>query len=40
MNGDDIGQLIYLVLLLCVVGGYFFTSGRKNLGANARAAML
>ncbi|MEM7470955.1 MAG: TIGR02281 family clan AA aspartic protease [Pseudomonadota bacterium] len=40
MTGDDFGQLIYLVLLLCVIGGYFLASGRKNLGANARAAML
>ena len=40
MTGDDIGQLIYLVLLLCVIGGYFFLSGRQNIGEKARAAML
>ncbi|MEM6408236.1 MAG: TIGR02281 family clan AA aspartic protease [Pseudomonadota bacterium] len=40
MTGDDLGQLIYLVLLLCVIGGYFLASGRKNIGANARAALL
>jgi aspartyl protease family protein len=40
MSGDDTAQLIYLVLLGCVVGGYFFMSGRARLGENARAAAL
>ena len=40
MSGEDTAQLIYLVLLGCVVGGYFFMSGRARLGENARAAAL
>ncbi len=40
MTGDETGRVIYLVLMGCVIGGYFFMSGRQNLGANARAAML
>lgn len=40
MTGDDTAQLIYLVLLGCVIGGYFFMSGRAKLGENARAAAL
>lgn len=40
MTGDDTGRLIYLILLGCVVGSYFFVSGRKNLGETARAASL
>lgn len=40
MTGDDTGRLIYLVLLGCVIGGYFFLSGRQRLGETARAAAL
>ena len=40
MNGDDIGQLIYLVLLACVIGGYFLISNRQSLGETARQAAL
>ncbi|WP_339106960.1 TIGR02281 family clan AA aspartic protease [Thioclava sp. GXIMD4216] len=31
MTGDDIGQLVYLVLLLTVVGGYVMFDFRRNL---------
>ena len=40
MTGDDTARLIYLVLLGCVIGGYFFLSGRQRLGETARAAAL
>lgn len=40
MAGDDIGQLIYLVLLGTVIAGYFFVSNRQNLGETARQAAL
>ncbi|WP_299191384.1 TIGR02281 family clan AA aspartic protease [uncultured Litoreibacter sp.] len=40
MSGDETGRLIYLVLLGCVIGSYFFVSGRKQLGETARAAAL
>lgn len=31
MSGDDLGNLIYLVLLGTVIGAYFFMSGRQNI---------
>lgn len=40
MTSDDIGQLIYLVLLISVIGGYFLLSNRLNLGQTLRQAML
>jgi aspartyl protease family protein len=40
MTGDDTARLIYLVLLGCVIGGYFFLSGRQRVGETARAAAL
>ncbi|MEP5760594.1 MAG: TIGR02281 family clan AA aspartic protease [Litoreibacter sp.] len=40
MNGVDIGQLIYLVLLCGVLSGYFLVSRRQNLGETARQAIL
>ena len=40
MVGDDIGRLIYLVLLACVIGGYFLISNRQSLGETARQAAL
>ena len=40
MGGDDIAQVIYLTLLACVIGGYFFISQRENLGQTVRHAAL
>lgn len=40
MNGDDIGQFIYLVLLLGVIGGYFLIANKQRLGETARQAAL
>ena len=40
MSGNDYGQLIYLVLLGCVVAGYFFVSHRDRLGQSLRHAVL
>lgn len=40
MGGDDIGRLAYLVLLLMVVGGYFLSQGRRNLGRTAQQAAI
>lgn len=40
MSGDDIAQVIYLTLLACVIGGYFFISQRENLGQTVRHAAL
>lgn len=40
MTGDDIGNLIYLVLLGAVVGGYFFTQSRRDLGKTAQQAAI
>lgn len=37
---DSIGRLIYLLLLLFFIGGYFFTSGRTNLGKTAQMALI
>jgi len=40
LNGDDIGQLIYLVILATVIGGYFIASAQQSLGETARAFVL
>lgn len=40
MSSDDTAQLIYLVLLGTVIGGYFVVANRKEMGAMARAAIL
>lgn len=40
MTGDDIGQLIYLVLLGGVLGSYFLMSRRQNMGETMRQAIL
>jgi aspartyl protease family protein len=36
MNDGDFGRLIYLVLLLCVVGGYFLAEGRQKLSKSVQ----
>ena len=40
MQGDDFGQLIYLVLLGTVIASYVFVSFRKNIGEAARTMAL
>ncbi|MDJ0825768.1 MAG: TIGR02281 family clan AA aspartic protease [Rhodobacter sp.] len=40
MDSDDTGQLIYLVLLGCVVLSYFLISHRQSLGQMTRQAAL
>jgi len=40
MDSNDTGRLIYLVLLGCVIGGYFFISNRDRLGEMARQAAM
>ncbi len=40
MTGDDIGNVIYLVLLGAVVGSYFLVSGRKQMGKTAQQAAI
>ena len=40
MDSNDAGRLIYLVLLACVVGGYFLVSRRDRLGQVARHGAL
>ncbi|ABF63685.1 retropepsin-like aspartic protease family protein [Ruegeria sp. TM1040] len=40
MNSDDIGQLIYLVLLLLVVGSWVFVQNRQSLGKTAQQLMI
>ncbi|WP_172295339.1 TIGR02281 family clan AA aspartic protease [Pseudoruegeria sp. HB172150] len=40
MDSYDIGRLVYLVLLGCVVLSYFLVSNRGNLGQVARHALL
>ncbi len=40
MNGDTIGQLIYLVLLLLFVGGWFFARNRNRLNRTLQQAVL
>lgn len=40
MNDGDFGHLLYLVLLLCAVGGYFFAEGRQKLSRNMQQAAV
>ncbi|MDH5530041.1 MAG: TIGR02281 family clan AA aspartic protease [Paracoccaceae bacterium] len=40
MVGDDIARLVYLVLLLSVIGGYFLMSNKKQLGKTAQQAAI
>ncbi len=40
MGENDIGNLVYLVLLLCAVGFWFLQSNRNNLGKMAQHAVL
>jgi len=40
MTGDDIGRIIYLLLLVAVVGGWFFVTNRENLGKTAQQAAI
>lgn len=40
MTADNTASLIYLVLLGCAVGGWFFTTGRINIGKTLQMAMI
>jgi aspartyl protease family protein len=40
MTGDQIANLLYLVLLGSVIGGYFFVSNRANLGRTLQQALI
>lgn len=40
MTGDQTAQVIYLVLLLCAVAGWFFVSGRANIGKTLQTALI
>lgn len=40
LNGDQIGSLVYLLLLASVIGGWFFVSQRGNLGKMAQYAAI
>lgn len=40
MDGDQLGRLIYLVLLGSVIGGYFLLEGRKRMGKMAQQASI
>jgi predicted aspartyl protease len=40
LNGEQIGSLIYLVLLARVIGGWFFVSQRGNLGKVVQYAAI
>lgn len=40
MSTDDYGRAIYLILLLCVVGGYFIVENRGRLGKSAQQALI
>ncbi len=40
MTADMTASLIYLVLLACAVGGWFFASGRESLGKTAQMAAI
>ncbi|MBC7142936.1 MAG: TIGR02281 family clan AA aspartic protease, partial [Rhodobacteraceae bacterium] len=40
MDLDDLPRLVYLVLLLAVVGGYFLMENRRNLGKTAQQAAI
>ncbi|MCX7888606.1 MAG: TIGR02281 family clan AA aspartic protease [Rhodobacteraceae bacterium] len=40
MSGDDLGQLIYLILLASVIGAYFIVENRARLGRVAQQAVV
>jgi aspartyl protease family protein len=40
MTGTDYGQLAYLVLLLCAVGGFVLVQNRRNVGKMAKQAAV
>ncbi len=40
MDSNDLPRLVYLVLLLAVVGGYFLMESRRNLGKTAQQAAI
>ncbi|MBK5932822.1 aspartyl protease family protein [Rhodovulum imhoffii] len=40
MAGDDIGRLIYLILLAAAIAGYFFVENRNRLGKTAQQAAI
>jgi aspartyl protease family protein len=40
MNGDQIGSLIYLLLLAAVIGGWFLVANRRQLGRVAQQAAI
>lgn len=40
MDDISLGSLTYLILLLCLVGGYFFTSGRTDWSRSLRHGAL
>ena len=40
MTGHESARLIYLVLLLCAVGGIFVGASRKELGQMAKYALI
>lgn len=40
MSEIDPGRLVYLILLLAAVGGWFFAQGRANLGKMSQHAMI
>jgi aspartyl protease family protein len=40
MTGDNIATLLYLSLLACAVGGWFFISGRQNWGKTMQMAAV
>lgn len=40
MAGDQIGQLIYLVILAAAIGGYFVVANRRQLGRMVRHGAL
>jgi aspartyl protease family protein len=40
MNGDQIGSLIYLLLLAAVIGGWFLVAHRRQLGRVAQHAAI
>ncbi len=40
MDTNDIGQIVYLVLLLCVIGGTFLVANRKTMGKTLQQAAI
>ncbi len=40
MSEHDIGRLLYLILLLAVVGGFFLLQGRRRLGQMAQQLLI